>query len=40
VTGIRGSFPDAKGTAFLMMPLTSKLSPTVQRLALVFNDQI
>ena len=40
VTGMRGSFADANGMAFLMMPVTSKLSPTVHRLALVFNDQI
>src|SRR5688572_33339072 len=35
-TGTRGSFADANGRAFVMMPPTSKLSPTVNRFALVF----
>src|SRR5512147_2415450 len=40
MTGTRGSFADAKGSAFLINPVTSKLSPTTQRFWLVLNDQM
>ena len=40
VTGRRGSFAEANGSAFLIKPVTSKLSPTTQRFWLELNDQI
>src|SRR4249919_1751113 len=40
VTGTRGSFAEANGSAFLITPVTSKLSPTTQRFWLELNDHI